>query len=289
MQETFYRLSSPGLKGSMRLAVVADIHDHPYQAVLTSLDRQHPDMILLPGDFISGHAPETDRLKMQESAAMPMITALASMAPTYISLGNHEWMLCREDIAMIEASGARVLDNTFTTINGLVLGGLTSGTVIRARKVRRSDTRRYIKHLPYRHVPFFEQFKRGSFEKEPYMLPVTEWLTDYTNTPGYHLLLSHHPEYWSFSPVCLRDLPIELIISGHAHGGQIRYYSLLKQEWRGLFAPFQGLFPEYTSGKHTGRYGSMIISRGLSNTAGMIPRLFNTRELLYITLEGSAG
>ena len=64
----------------------------------------------------------------------------------------------------------------------------------------------------------------------------------------------------------------DLILSGHAHGGQIRLFG------RGLFAPGQGIFPKYTSGIH----GSMIISRGLSNTGGMIPRLFNRREIVYI-------
>jgi predicted MPP superfamily phosphohydrolase len=47
---------------------------------------------------------------------------------------------------------------------------------------------------------------------------------------------------------------------------------------RGLYAPGQGIFPKYTSGIHA----NMIISRGLSNTAGFIPRLFNPREIVYI-------
>ena len=45
----------------------------------------------------------------------------------------------------------------------------------------------------------------------------------------------------------------------------------------GLFAPGQGLLPKYTSGVH----GNMIISRGLANTGGMIPRLFDPREAVY--------
>lgn len=289
LQETVYKLTAKGLKGTMCLAVSSDIHDRPYQDILASLKRHQPDMILMPGDFISGYTPETERLKMQDSPSLNMISAFASLAPTYISLGNHEWMLSGEDIALIESTGARVLDNNYVTVNGLVLGGLTSGTVIRCRRYYRKKKNRYPKKLPYRNVSYFDQFKRGSFEKESYMQPKTGWIKKYLNEPGWHILLSHHPEYWSYPPICLRDLPIELVLSGHAHGGQIRYYSLIRHEWRGLFAPFQGLFPEYTGGQHSGEHGSMIISRGLSNTGGLIPRLFNPREMVYITLEGTDG
>lgn len=56
-------------------------------------------------------------------------------------------------------------------------------------------------------------------------------------------------------------MPIDLVLSGHAHGGQIRLFG------QGLFAPGQGILPKYTSGVHE----NMIISKGLANTAGTIP------------------
>ena len=85
-------------------------------------------------------------------------------------------------------------------------------------------------------------------------------------------LLCHHPEYW---PRYVRDLPVDLTLSGHAHGGQIRLFG------QGLFAPGQGLFPRYTSGVHEGR---LVISRGLANTT-RIPRLFNPTELVCVHLQ----
>ena len=56
------------------------------------------------------------------------------------------------------------------------------------------------------------------------------------------------------------------------HGGQIRLFG------QGMFAPGQGVLPKFTSGVH----GNMIISKGLANTAGMVPRVFNAREVVYI-------
>ena len=70
-------------------------------------------------------------------------------------------------------------------------------------------------------------------------------------------------------------MPIDLTLSGHAHGGQIR---LLGQ---GLFAPGQGVLPRYTSGVYEGR---LIVSRGLANTT-FVPRLFNPTEMVYIHLQ----
>lgn len=73
---------------------------------------------------------------------------------------------------------------------------------------------------------------------------------------------------------------IDLVFSGHAHGGQIRVFD------HGLYAPDQGLWAKYTRGMHHhGPNGSMIISTGLSNTGGIVPRLFNPREIVYIRLE----
>ena len=93
------------------------------------------------------------------------------------------------------------------------------------------------------------------------------WLTDFAALPGYHILLSHHPEYFPFIPQS-----IELILSGHAHGGQWRVLG------RGVYAPGQGFWPKWTSGIIDGR---MVVSRGLANTA-KLPRINNPTEIVYM-------
>ena len=69
---------------------------------------------------------------------------------------------------------------------------------------------------------------------------------------------------------------IDLVLSGHAHGGQFRLFG------QGFFSPGQGWFPKYTSGIHRGKYGRMIISKGMANTVRVAPRLFNPTEVVYI-------
>lgn len=89
------------------------------------------------------------------------------------------------------------------------------------------------------------------------------------------LLLSHRPE--AFETYVESD--IDLVLSGHAHGGQIRLPII-----GGLVAPNQELFPEFSEGNHTKNQTTMIISRGLGNS--IIPqRLFNRPQVIEITLK----
>lgn len=112
----------------------------------------------------------------------------------------------------------------------------------------------------------------GSNKATADIKPDTSWLHDFAASSGYHILLSHHPEYYPFIPSS-----IDLVLSGHAHGGQWNYYSFKDRRWKGIFAPGQGLFPKYTSGM----YGKMIVSRGLANTT-WVPRICNPTEVVYV-------
>ena len=80
------------------------------------------------------------------------------------------------------------------------------------------------------------------------------------------------PEYYERY---LSGRELSLVLSGHAHGGQIRLFG------RGLYAPGQGILPKLTEGVHFGR---LIVSRGLSNNS-VVPRVFNPPEIVYIRPE----
>lgn len=92
----------------------------------------------------------------------------------------------------------------------------------------------------------------------------------------FKILLAHEPQY-------LRRYSragYDLVLSGHAHGGQWRI-PLIGQ---GLYAPGQGLFPELTSGEHVIGSTHMIISRGLGNSEFPL-RINNRPELVVIDLK----
>lgn len=254
MRATAYRLTTKRAGISFRAAVVADLHDRPYSAVLPVLRRERPDLILIPGDL-------TEQLNGEDTPrpGLALLAECAALAPTFYALGNHEIGGCHRNIraakrmdpadrppsyAMdpadrerIRATGAILLHQDYTVWNGLVIGGLGSGLL------------------------------------NPGWVPELDWLEGYTKTPGYKLLMSHHPEYYHRY---LRPYDIDLTVSGHAHGGQWRLFG------RGVYAPDQGLFPKYTSGLHENR---LVISRGVANSVPLIPRFFNPCEVVLVTVE----
>ena len=90
----------------------------------------------------------------------------------------------------------------------------------------------------------------------------------------YNILLSHRPE--AFLTYTKSDF--DLVLTGHAHGGQIRIPFV-----GGLAAPGQGFFPEYDKGAYEGNGTTMIVSRGIGNS--LIPvRINNPAELVLIKL-----
>ena len=260
MKTTYYTVKSPAPEVRFRAAIVADPHDHPFGEVLPILEREAPDFILIPGDLTERFREEDDP---GARLGLKLLAACAAIAPTFYSLGNHEIGGCHGRIykaklsgkgqpppftlsprwlEAIEGCGATLLDESFVTWRGnstgdIVIGGLGSGLL------------------------------------NPGWVPNLVWLDDFAAAPGYKLLLCHHPEYFDRY---LRPYPIDLIVSGHAHGGQWRIFG------RGVYAPDQHLFPEYTSGVHEGR---LVISRGVANTVAPIPRFFNRREVVMVTCE----
>ena len=93
---------------------------------------------------------------------------------------------------------------------------------------------------------------------------------------GFSLLLAHRPSYIE------HYLPgrYDLVLSGHAHGGQWRIPGLLN----GLLAPDEGFFPKYAGGLYAMDDTSFIVSRGLAKESTRVPRLYNPPELVMIDI-----
>lgn len=239
------------------IALLTDSHNMEPEPVVRSLERHKPEIILIAGDIVNGeYGTEDGRILIRQQNALPLLYSCARIAPTFLSWGNHDRCLGPEDIKEIKRTGVTILDNAFVSVsmngNPVVIGGLTSAWITDYRKrSEESDT------------PVYMLRKKG---RDP-EIPQYRWLQEYATTAGYHILLSHHPEYLRFIPK-----KIELIVSGHAHGGQWRIFG------RGLFAPGQGLFAKMISGVIDGR---LILSRGLSNPI-KIPRFNNPTEIIYI-------
>ncbi|MBQ6262741.1 MAG: metallophosphoesterase family protein [Clostridia bacterium] len=102
--------------------------------------------------------------------------------------------------------------------------------------------------------------------------PDIAFLDRFAREEGYRILLSHYPQYYD---KYVKTAPIDLTLSGHAHGGQWRFFG------RGVLAPGQGLFPKYTSGFYDG--GRFFVGRGIGNRSPA-PRINNPPEVVFFDL-----
>ena len=88
---------------------------------------------------------------------------------------------------------------------------------------------------------------------------------------GYTILLSHRPELFD----TYVDSGVDLVFSGHAHGGQFRLPFV-----GGLVAPNQGFFPQYDAGQFDEENTTMIVSRGVGNS--IVPLRINNRPEIVV-------
>lgn len=217
-------------------AFASDIHNGDIELILKTIEVSRAEAVLVPGDFIH----DSDDYER----GLSFLRRASAMRPTFCSLGNHERKFKGELKPLILKTGVTLLDNEAASYEEILIGGLSSG--------------------------FGNGTAQGNLKKTP--APETEWLSNYASRPGYKLLLSHHPEYYKKH---IRPHDIDLTLSGHAHGGQWRFFR------QGIFAPGQGFFPKYTSGLYHGR---LLVSRGLGDSHAFPPRLFNQPEIILLTL-----
>lgn len=96
------------------------------------------------------------------------------------------------------------------------------------------------------------------------------------DTGLFSVLLTHRPEeiekYLKY--------PFDLVVAGHAHGGQWRIPGIIN----GVFAPNQGLFPKYAGGRYDFDRTTFVVSRGLARESTRVPRIFNRPEYVVIKL-----
>ncbi|MGB7594321.1 MAG: metallophosphoesterase, partial [Erysipelotrichaceae bacterium] len=125
--------------------------------------------------------------------------------------------------------------------------------------------------------------REGSFIEldgiiDPFFKPAEDSLAtlDFTDPSVFRILMSHRPELIKL----YASKQIDLVLSGHAHGGQVRIPFLMP----GLIAPNQGLFPKYTSGTYKESATTEIVSRGLGNSTFPF-RVFNRPEIVVVTLK----
>lgn len=228
-----------------KIAHVSDLHNAVFgrknEKLLSLIRAAKPDIIAITGDLIDSRHTDID-------SALAFVEAAAEIAPVYYVTGNHESRLDFDEIEpRLIAAGARVLRNEAEDIG-------RGGERIRLAGIDDPS------------------FIRTGGTAEERAAAELEQLGDGGGT--FTVLLAHRPELVEV----YAEYGAGLVLSGHAHGGQVRLPLL-----GGLYAPGQGLLPEYDSGLYSLGETQMVVSRGLGNSVAPL-RVNNRPELVVVTL-----
>lgn len=245
LQVTDYTVASEKLPAEFdgfKIVQLSDLHGAQFgednDELIAAVAELEPDIIALTGDFVTSDA-DLPVLR----ALIPRLTALCSV---YFVSGNHEFGsgLASEVRNIMTDSGVEYLSNEFLTLSrdgaSIILGGVEDP-------------------LAYADMLSPDELAREMNDADP---------------AAFKILLGHR-NYWMTE---YPELPVDLIFSGHAHGGIIRIPGV-----GGLVGTDRRLFPDFEAGQFdNGRY-SLIVSRGLGNSVP-IPRLLNRPEIVCVTL-----
>ena len=220
-------------------------------ALLRALREAAPDLICITGDFLDSRRTDLD-------FALELAGQLAEIAPAVYVTGNHEARL--KDLSALEAGlaarGVRVLRDGWMPLaregEEIALIGLDDPGFAAGEGWTLSE---------------------GLDQTQARLSALLAQAGD-----RFSLVLSHRPELLP----AYADAGADLVLSGHAHGGQVRLPGI-----GGLFAPGQGILPRLTSGVYERGETRLVVSRGLGNSSFPL-RVFNPPEIVTVTLRAGA-
>ena len=228
-----------------KIVQISDLHDAQIgennEKLIANTAETEPDCIVLTGDFV-------DSSRFHPELSLSVAESLVKIAPVYYVSGNHEAILPDEDyqaltdglrglgVCVLEDESAELTrDGQSIRLIGLTDIGFHPGTL--------------------------EEKKDALRTALSALLPEDE----------FSVTLAHRPELMDVYTEC----GAPLVLSGHAHGGQIRLPGI-----GGLIAPGQGLFPKYTEGKYEENGTTLVVSRGVGNS--VLPLRVNDRPQIVV-------
>lgn len=230
-----------------KIAQISDFHNTNSSKLTTELVNKlikiKPNIIVITGDFI-------DSRKTNIDISINFINKIKNICPIYYVNGNHESRISNYN----ELKTKLHKNNVFILENNII-------------SLKKDNSKINLIGI---NDPSMKKYSNN--EKDRIKASLNAINIDNSN---YNILLSHRPEFFDI----YSDYNIDLIFSGHAHGGQIRIPFV-----GGLIAPNQGIFPKYTNGINEKNNSKMIVSRGIGNS--IFPfRINNLPELIIVTLK----
>ena len=233
---------------NFRIVQISDLHNAEFgednEKLLLMLKQADADIIAITGDMIDSRNTDVD-------VAISFAQKAVNIAPVYYVNGNHESRVLGEYEKLKQG-----LTDAYVTILENSSADITIG----------DET---ISLIGINDPTFRMELVDDTMEQN-----IAHQLEDVIpDNDNYKVLLAHRPEYFD-----VYAGNVDLVLSGHAHGGQFRIPFI-----GGLVAPGQGFFPEYYEGSHIKENTEMIVSRGIGNS--IIPfRINNKPEIIVAEL-----
>lgn len=239
-----YTVASPKLTAEVRLAVVTDFHSSDNaDDVVAMVASCAPDAVLMVGDMF-----DDDTADRPTERTLSLMRQLSAQYPCYYVSGNHEAWTGEMDALYQQTEEAGV------TVLRMSSGVLT----VRGQRIALCGVPDPYE-MVYSGAPDTDEQLRQAMEN--------------VDSADFTVLLAHRPELLAK----YAQFPLDLVVSGHAHGGQVRIPGVLN----GLYAPNQGWFPKLAGGAYTQDGMTLIVSRGLA-VRTRLPRIFNRPEVVLV-------
>lgn len=240
----------------LRIVHLSDLHGAQFGRQNCRLQQiiaeQNADLIFFTGDLLKDNGRH-----LQE--CVDFLALLAQKTPLYWTAGNHDHCCGRfwELVRKLKQNNIQVLLNEMVSLT-------MKGQKIHLLGI---DDKQYSRGA-------YRAMKRGCNVYQDYR----QALSLLTQQEGIKLVLSHHPENFALAgDKSYNQYAFDVMFAGHAHGGQFRL-----KPFGGLYAPGQGILPQYTAGVYgSGPY--LVVNRGLGNSTFPF-RFNNPPEIVVVDL-----
>ena len=244
---TNYTINSNKVNDNINVTIISDLHENIFGEdntdLIKKIEKQSPDIILVAGDMTN-----------EDSTDIKLVTnlmkRLSEIAPVFYSLGNTEY----DNITKFNSDIIKQLEN----VNVTVLDKEYEDIKIKNTTIRVGGMYDYAFALNGNNTYKF--------------------LCDFQDTESYKIMMAHRPDSFIFGDAS-EVWDIDLVASGHTHGGQVRLPFK-----GGLYVGDQGYFPMYDKGLFDLNKIKILITSGLGSGHQKIPRFNNVPEVVNLKI-----
>ena len=252
-----YSITNSKINDSINVAIISDLHDNQLgennKELIDKINSQSPDIILVIGDMVNSDSKNS-------KIVINLMKELCKDNKVFFSLGNSDIDYIeagRSDlIKELEGVGVTVLDKTYEDIE-------VNGNTIRIGGM---------------YAYAFGLNGNNDVDKDNQEDGVYDFLTDFQDTDNYKIMMAHRPDSFIFGNAS-EIWDIDLVVSGHTHGGQVRVPFK-----GGLYVGDQGYFPMYDKGLFDLNKIKILITSGLGSGNQKIPRFNNVPEVVNLKI-----